>query len=338
MVYSAALVGAGGIGQHHATAYDRSDRFDLVALADPDPAAREEVGEATDVPRSRRYADQAELFEAERPDAVSVASPTVYHADHAVAAMRTASPGVVFCEKPITDSVAEGERVVRVAEETDTDLVVNHSRRFSPAYRSLRALVADERLVGDVRAVNVHWKRELLRNGTHLVDLLDDLLDLRFETVQGYTTGEHGLGDAPIEVADTGAAAVLTAADGTVVTLDCTLPREESAQCIRLVGTEGRIEVDEPADEWRYWETVDGEHVERSWPGTEMTHGRDVMLDCAVGEVAALLDGDAENVSPGDAGVRALAALVAVVISDETGSRVSLPLDPPLRDVAVPSW
>jgi predicted dehydrogenase len=336
MAHAAALVGAGGIGRTHAAALARSDRLELVALADPDATAREDVGDEHGVPESRRYTDHESLFAAERPDAVTVASPTPFHAEQTLAAMETASPAVVLCEKPVADSVADAERMVEVAAETDTDLVVNHSRRFSPAHRSLRDALADG-VLGDVRAVNVHWRRELLRNGTHVVDLLGFLLGLRFETVTGHATDAHGL-EAPIAVGDTGAAAVLTATDGTVVTLDCTLPREYAAQCIRLVGTEGRIEIDEHGGEWRYWDLDDGEHVERPWPGGETGYDSRSMRDGAVEHVADLLEGAAENVSPGTAGVRAVAALTAVLLSDRTGGRVSLPLAPPLRDMTVGSW
>jgi hypothetical protein len=62
------------------------------------------------------------------------------------------------------------------------------------------------------------------------------------------------------------------------------------------------------------------------------------VFENAASHLVALLDGEAENRSPGRDAVHVLEILVAMFVSHYTGSRLALPLDRPLRDVEITSW
>jgi len=84
-------------------------------------------------------------------DVVSVCTPSLLHRDHVVDAARSAaSPDVIWCEKPIASSVSDAEEMVALCDETDTELVVNHSFRFTDKLQTLRSLVQDEDSLGHV--------------------------------------------------------------------------------------------------------------------------------------------------------------------------------------------
>jgi hypothetical protein len=51
-----------------------------------------------------------------------------------------------------------------------------------------------------------------------------------------------------------------------------------------------------------------------------------------------VLEGEADNLSPGRSALRSLELIAGFFIPHYTGGRVSIPLDRPLEDVTVTSW
>jgi len=364
MAYRAGIIGTGGIagmgilGMHdeeqignekveasHAGGYDATDEIALTAVADVDEEAVETFGAAWDVPETGRYLDHEVMLESEDLDVVSVCTPTYLHHEHVIDAARaSADPSVIWCEKPIASSVTDAERMIDACRETGTELVVNHSLRFTEKFQRLRTLV-DDGLVGDVEAVTAQFRRELLRNSTHLLDTLVYLLDARARTVSGYVNGENDAVDAlgagrPVD--DSGGGGMVVLDDGTFATVDCTVAREISSMTFQFVGTEGKLSIDNDDGEWRYWSLADGQHVEESIPGIDEGWAWEedyvAAFPRAARHIERLLDGRASNVSTGEEAKRSLEIIVGFYVSHATGSHVSLPLDRPLRDVTITSW
>ncbi|MHB9286309.1 Gfo/Idh/MocA family protein [Halobacteriales archaeon Cl-PHB] len=365
MTYTAGIVGTGGVagmgllGTHedvgeqksrasHAGGFEAVDGIDLVAAADVDDEKLERFGEAWDVPEDHRYDSHSAMLDDQDLDVVSVTTPTFLHADHVVDAVRSpAAPDVVWCEKPIASSISDARRAVDACHETDTELVVNHTFRFTEKIRELRGLLQGDNLLGDVRAVNSQFRMELMRNSTHLIDTLVYLLDVEPRWATGWITGENeamealGAGETT-DVDDAGGGGMLVTDDGAFVTIDCTVPREISSMRYEMVGTEGKLYLNNDDGEWRYWRLEDGDHVEESLPGIEgaWTWADDYRRGFAnaVGHLVDLLDGTAENRSSGEDAIRSLEVIVAFYVSNATGGRVSFPLDRPIEDVRIKSW
>jgi predicted dehydrogenase len=365
MTYRAGIIGTGGIagmgilGMHdeedigkkkvkasHAGGYDAAEGIELVAVADVDEEKLERFGTAWDIPEENRYVGHEAMLAAEDLDVVSVATPSYLHADHTIdAAQSAADPSLVWCEKPVAASVSEAEEMIEVCDETDTELFVNHSFRFTDKLRRLHDLVQEEGLLGDVHAVSTQFRMELLRNSTHLLDTLVYLLDARAETVSGYITGENEAVDslqAGEEVDDAGGGGFVVMDDGTFTTVDCTIPRAESSMTLQFVGSEGKLYLNNDDGEWRYWRLEDGTHVEEPLPGIEgaWTWDDDYQraFPNAARDIVSVLDGDLDNPSTGVEAARSLEIIVAFYISHYTGSQVSIPLDRPLKDVTITSW
>ncbi|WP_198668095.1 Gfo/Idh/MocA family protein, partial [Saliphagus sp. LR7] len=170
-----------------------------------------------------------------------VCTPSYLHHDHVVDAARsTADPSLIWCEKPIASQVSDAEEMVDVCADTETELLVNHSFRFTDKLQQLRQLIHEENLLGEIRSVSTQFRMELLRNSTHLLDTLVYLLDARAERVSGYITGENEAVEsleAGEQVDDSGGGGFVVMDDGTFVTVDCTLPREISSMTFNVVGT-----------------------------------------------------------------------------------------------------
>ena len=361
MTYRAGIIGTGGVagmgllGTHevgeegvrasHAGGYDEAEGIELVAAADVDEEKLERFGEVWDVPEERRYLGHEAMLEAEDLDAVSIATPTFLHHDHVVDAVEVGDPGVVWCEKPIASSVTDAEEMVAACAEADAELVINHTLRFTEKVQRLRRLIQAEDLLGEVKSVNARFRMELMRNSTHLLDTLVYLLDSRAERVSGYITGENeaieSLG-ADAEVDDAGGGGTVITDDGVFATVDCTDPREVSSMQYDFVGTGGKLYLNNDDGEWRYWDLVDGEHVEEPLPGIEGAWTWDDDYEDgfpnAARHVVDLLEGEAENRSTGEDATRSLEVIVAFYLSHYTGGWVDVPLARPMRDVTITSW
>lgn len=347
MTFKTGLIGTGFIADSHASGYEQAEAIELTAASDIDEEELLEFGENWSIPESARYNDHQQMIEAAELDALSVTSPSFLHYDHVIEAVNaTNSPRVIWCEKPIALNVADAREMVSVCREANVELVVNHTRRFADSYVALRRALEDG-LLGDIHSVTVQFPRELLRNGTHTVDLIEYLFGTSGATVTGQLTGEHGMGDhvereAPDGYDDCGGCGTIKLTDGTFVTIDHTAPRRAAPNTLQLVGSRGQLRIREDGP-WSYRQIVEAdtpygtEIVETSLPDALSQEDRD-MFDVGASHIVELLDGDTKNRSPGHEAVNVLELIIAMFISHYTGSRITLPLASPLRGVEVFSW
>lgn len=365
MAYSAGIIGAGGIagmgilGMHdadaigqekirasHAGGFEATPEIELVAIADIDTEKLDRFGTAWEIPPARRYEDYERMLAAEDLDVVSVCTPSYLHHRHVIdSASSAASPDVIWCEKPIASSVSDAQAMIDTCGKTDTELLVNHSFRFTDKLTQLAALLHEEELLGEVHSVATQFRMELLRNSTHLLDTLVYLLDARATSVSGYITEENEAVDslgADVTVDDAGGGGFVRLDDGTFATIDCTVPRAPSSMTLQFVGSHGKLYMNNDDGEWRYWALEDGTHVERPLPGIEgrWTWDEDYAdsFANAAAHIVELLEGTASNRSTGREAARSLEIIVGFYISHYTGGHVSIPLARPLRDVTITSW
>jgi predicted dehydrogenase len=137
----AGVIGLGMMGRNHVRVWDEVvDDVDLVAVADPDPAA---VTRATAGRRARGFDSAERLLAEEELDLVSIVAPTRLHRPVALAALRA---GVhVLVEKPIAATREEALEMIDAAAAAGRLLTVGHIERFNPAIRELhRRLEAGE--------------------------------------------------------------------------------------------------------------------------------------------------------------------------------------------------
>lgn len=365
MTYTAGIIGTGGIagmgilGMHdaedigqnkikasHAGGFDAQEKIELVAVADVDGEKLNRFGSAWEIPDERRYLGHKTMLEQEDLDVVSICTPSYLHHEHVIDAARSAAaPSLIWCEKPIASQVSAAEEMVSVCNETDTELLVNHSFRFTDKLQTLQTLIQEEDLLGEVQSVGTQFRMELLRNSTHLLDTLVYLLDTRAETVAGHITGENEAVDsldADQQVDDSGGGGFVVMDDGTFVTVDCTIPRAISSMTLQFIGTKGKLYMNNDDGVWRYWRLEDGDHIEEPLPGIESawTWEDDYQraFSNAASHIVDVLDGRADNGSTGEEATRSLEIIIAFYLSHNTSGQVDIPLARPLRDVRVTSW
>jgi predicted dehydrogenase len=105
------------------------------------------------------YIDYKEMLEKEKDlDAVIIATPDFWHADHAVACLKAGLH--VYCEKEMSNTLEGARRIVQAAKETGKLLQIGHQRRSNPRYlHCYEKLIKEAKLLGRITTINGQWNR-----------------------------------------------------------------------------------------------------------------------------------------------------------------------------------
>ena len=174
-----AVVGVGHLGRHHLRLASTLPGWRCVGAYDPDRARLEalcrELG-ATPLADLDRAVELAE--------AVVVAAPTVNHAE--IAERFLTAGRHVMVEKPIAVSVAEGERMVALADRHRVVLGVGHVEFYNPAVQAVlagaprpRYLDAQRLSPFTRRSLDIDVVLDLMVHDLHLAQALNEGSPLR---------------------------------------------------------------------------------------------------------------------------------------------------------------
>ena len=106
-----------------------------------------------------RYTDYREMLAKETGlDAVVIATPDLWHAEHTVACLENGLH--VYCEKEMSNTLEGAGKMVLAARKTDKLLQIGHQRRSNPRYlHCYNHLIQETRLLGRLTSVNGQWNR-----------------------------------------------------------------------------------------------------------------------------------------------------------------------------------
>jgi UDP-N-acetyl-2-amino-2-deoxyglucuronate dehydrogenase len=164
--YTAAIVGCGGIGNSHMQGYNLTENVEVVAVADPSEAARRDYIREYGIPHG--FATVEEMVETAKPDIVSVCTWHGLHAPLTIAAAKGGVKGII-CEKPMTVSMGDANRMVEACDASGTKLTVSHQRRFTAGWEKARELM-QQKVIGEPLKVECNVREGLLNWGTHAID------------------------------------------------------------------------------------------------------------------------------------------------------------------------
>lgn len=121
-----ALIGLGRIGWvYHLPEILKHREYHLCAIADVDPSRLTEADEKCD---ARKYTDYREMLQKERPDVVVIASPTPFHKEQAIQAMREGCS--VILDKPMASDLDSAKEIAAAAAEYQQKITVYQPHRF----------------------------------------------------------------------------------------------------------------------------------------------------------------------------------------------------------------
>lgn len=133
------MIGAGAFGRNHARVYSELQQdgvAELLAVVDADAVRAKTVAGQFG---AKAFTSVKEMLAEVKPQAASVAVPTVHHAKVACELMEA---GVdVLIEKPVAPSLADADRIIETARHCDRIAQVGHLERFNPAVRATLPLI-----------------------------------------------------------------------------------------------------------------------------------------------------------------------------------------------------
>jgi predicted dehydrogenase len=169
----AGVIGCGSISRHHVAGYLNSGRYEVVALADLNESAMEDMDRHHAI-STHHYIDAREMMAQENLDVVSICT---WHGGHAPWTVAAAAyrPKAIICEKPMADTIGHAEQMLIACRRNDVKLVIGHQRRFLPAYTLAKELIA-QGAIGEVQMIQSFGAQGLPNYSSHQTDMYRYLL------------------------------------------------------------------------------------------------------------------------------------------------------------------
>ena len=148
MAIRMAVIGAGRIGQIHASNAARNPGVSLAGVADaiPEPAAKLAAQLSTSV------VSVEQIFADRTIDAVLIGSSTDTHAD---LIQRAAAAGKhIFCEKPVDLDLNRARECEKAVQASGKACLIGFQRRFDPTFAALKARLESGE-IGELEALSV---------------------------------------------------------------------------------------------------------------------------------------------------------------------------------------
>lgn len=127
----AGVLGAGHLGKIHLRLLNESQRYDLVGFYDSNKEYGNEIAKEFGY---RQFDTIEELLK--NVDMVDVVTPTTFHFDSAKKVIESGKH--LFIEKPITNTVAEADELLQLAQRHSVKGQVGHVERFNPAFKAVK--------------------------------------------------------------------------------------------------------------------------------------------------------------------------------------------------------
>ena len=236
----------------HAGAFTRHGGFHLAACVEPDAGRRAAFMRRWGI--GQGFDDMAAAVAAHAPghfDIVSLCSPTSVHAGQIEAALAL-KPRLVFCEKPVTPTLAQTEALVQRCAAAGVPLAVNHTRRWAPDVQRLAAELKAGAW-GSVRSAVGTYNKGVLNNGSHLVDLLHLLLGPMTVMHAGAALADHWPDDPTVP-------ALLQTTSGVPVHLNTAHAADCAVFELQLITATVVIAMEDGGLQWRVRRVIDSPH------------------------------------------------------------------------------
>jgi phthalate 4,5-cis-dihydrodiol dehydrogenase len=152
------LVGLGTAGRSLPQAVAKTTGFSFIAGADLRQEAREQYRGEFGI---QTFDSVAAMCELKDIDAVYVATPNPFHAEHAITALNYGKH--VMVEKPMALTLEDCDRMIAAAEKSRVKLMVAHTRSLNPPIRKMREIITSGQLGPVTQVHTLRYSPWLLR-------------------------------------------------------------------------------------------------------------------------------------------------------------------------------
>jgi predicted dehydrogenase len=167
-VYKVVVAGLGKRGLHHAAAFKKSPRFELVGITTRDAGRLEKARAELGAPRAST--DAHTLLRETRPDVFCFCTPPTVRLPLIKLGIE-AGAALIAYEKPVALSMNEAIAIREAVRAAGVKTVVSHQHRYGQHYQKVHEVIASGAL-GRVHTVYGHSAGWMLHLFTHLVDYM----------------------------------------------------------------------------------------------------------------------------------------------------------------------
>lgn len=183
------IIGFGEMGKRHALEYYEATqgRMDFPAVVEPDPKRYKEGCEWFGK-SPRRYDNVEAMLENEKLDALIIASPNCFHKENFKACRDSALP--LMLEKPLESSFEKICDIVRLHNDYNAPVMVDHVMRYAPIIQKAKSLIENGEIgkVCSFNFVQYHsggalfttYRRTIEGGGGQLIEKATHDLDVAF--------------------------------------------------------------------------------------------------------------------------------------------------------------
>ena len=179
------LIGSGWYGKSDLWRLIQVAPVEVVSICDVD---KQMLAGAIDIASQRQkskakprgYSDYREMLKEKDLDIVIVGSPDHWHALHTIAAMEAGAD--VYCQKPISHDVREGEAMLDKARKLKRVVQIGTQRKSTPHLIDAKKQVVEAGLLGKIGHVEMCCYFHMRANGNPAVQPVPDFLDYEFWT------------------------------------------------------------------------------------------------------------------------------------------------------------
>ncbi|MCA1966657.1 MAG: Gfo/Idh/MocA family oxidoreductase [Flavobacterium sp.] len=154
------VLGAGHLGKIHLRLLNQSEKYELVGFYD---AFEENANKVAAEFGYNKFDSIAELIAA--VDVVDIVTPTMQHFECAKQVIEAGKH--IFIEKPISNTVAEAEEIIALANKYNVKGQVGHVERFNPAFTAVKDKINNPMFI------ETHRLAEFNPRGTDVPVVLD---------------------------------------------------------------------------------------------------------------------------------------------------------------------
>ena len=179
------LIGAGWYGKSDLWRLIQVAPVDVISMCDPD---KNMLAEAVEIARQRQtsgkqprvHNDYRELLREKDLDIVIIGSPDHWHALHCIAAIESGAD--VYCQKPISRDVREGEAMVDAARKHNRVVQIGTQRKSTPHLIDVKKQVIEAGLLGTIGHVDMCCYFHMRANGNPPLQPVPEFLDYEMWT------------------------------------------------------------------------------------------------------------------------------------------------------------
>ena len=168
MPYRVVVGGTGKRGVHHAQAFSKNKRFEVVAVSDPVQAQLDKF--PAEIGPVKKYADAGVMVKEMKPDLFCFTTPPKIRLPLIKLGIESGAKLIAY-EKPMSLSMNEAIEIRKAVQAAGIKTVVSHQHRYGAHYRKVKEVVSAGKIgrVTNVYGSTPGWMAHMI---THFVDLM----------------------------------------------------------------------------------------------------------------------------------------------------------------------